>query len=150
MKQSALMNILHVGFTRLKKQTSGWLNDISAAPRLMRQSRPFVLSSLAVAVLLVSLVAGCKPAKAKAQATGAPEVNVIEVATKYRDEWLASSSPRDAARLARSTILGKTRTPIGWHVIFSTPAGSNPATPEATLHVYLKASGELERIVPGK
>jgi hypothetical protein len=144
------MNILHVGFTRFNKQTARSLNIDSAVLRLMRQPLPSMLASLAVAVLLGSLVAGCKPAKPKAQATGAPEVNVTEVATRYRDEWLARTSPRDAARLARSTILGKMRTPIGWHVIFSTPAGSNPATPEATLHVYLKASGELERIVPGK
>ena len=143
------MKILHVGFTRFNKQM-GSLNINSSALRLMRQPRPFILASLAVAVLLASLVAGCKPAKPKAQATGAPEVNVTEFATKYRDEWLARMSPRDAAILARSTVIGKIRTPIGWHVIFSTPAGSNPATPEAMLHVYLKGSGELERIVPGR
>ena len=140
------MKTLHVRFTRFIKQTAGWSNNCSAALRLMRQPRPFIAAWLAVAVLLAGLVAGCKPAKPKPQATVAPEVNITELATRYRDEWLARTSPRDAAALAQSTILGKMRTPIGWHVIFSMPPGSNPAT----LNVYLKGSGELERIVPGR
>ena len=84
---------------------------------------------------------------------GLPDAQVRQLATKYRDEWLAKSMYGDGAVLARSTIVSVERQPQGWHVTFMTPTGHNPATPEGIhdyyLHVYVTPSGKLDRIVKG-
>ena len=116
----------------------------------MRHPRPFIFAALAVAVLLGSFV-GCGTQKPKQQ--GLPDAQVRQLATKYRDEWLAKSTSEDAAVLACSTIVSVERQPWGWHITFMTPTGHNPTTPERIhdyyLHVYITPSGELDRIVRG-
>lgn len=83
---------------------------------------------------------------------GLPEVQVRQLATEYRDQWLAKSTSEDAP-LARSAIVSVERQPQGWHITFMTPTGHSPATPEGRhdyyLHVYITPTGELDRIVRG-
>ena len=53
----------------------------------------------------------------------------------------------------RGVSVAVERQPQGWHITFKTPTGHGAATPEGIydyyLHVYIKPSGELDRIVRG-
>ena len=84
---------------------------------------------------------------------GLSEAEVRQLATKYRDQWLATTQPEAALWLAQGHIVSVKHLSNGWHVVFETKTGNHPSTPEGLhiyyLHIYLKASGELDRIVQG-
>ncbi len=81
------------------------------------------------------------------------KAQVRELAIRYRDEYVAKNHPEDSSFLARGIIQTVERTSDGWHVIFVTETGHDSTTPEGMhdyyLHVFLKASGELDRIERG-
>jgi hypothetical protein len=81
------------------------------------------------------------------------EVEVRKLATQYRDQWVAANQPEGASWLAQGRIVSVQQSPNGWHVVFATKTGDDPRTPEGLhiyyLHIYLKASGELDKIVRG-
>jgi len=116
----------------------------------MHHLRPSIFAAFAVTLLLTTAV-GCS--QQPAEQPSLSDAQVRQFATKHRDEWLAKSASEDAAVLARSTIVLVEKQPQGWHITFKTPTGHSQATPEGIhdyyLHVYIKPSGELDRIVRG-
>ena len=109
---------------------------------------------LAVGIALASspaLAQGGQPSQK--QSVFDAHAQVRELATKYRDEWLAKTAREDSEQLSRGIIQSVERQESGWHVLFATKTGDSPATPEGLhiyfLHVYLKESGELEGVVRG-
>jgi hypothetical protein len=115
----------------------------------MHHIRPFIFAAFAFTLLFAAAV-GCgqqTPAQASLS-----DSQVRQFATKYRDEWLKNAS-EDAAVLARSSITTVEKQPQVWHIIFMTPTGHSPATPEGKhdyyLHIYIKPDGKLDRVVRG-
>lgn len=88
-----------------------------------------------------------------AAVSGLSEAEVRQLATKYRDQWLVTTQPEEAVWLAQGRLVSVRQLSNGWHVVFETKTGNHPSTPEGLhiyyLHIYLKASGELDRIVRG-
>jgi len=144
-----------IGVSTLLSEPSGRWDFGSAlngktALSVMRNSRSFLLSALLVTLLLASL-AGC--ARQSPQQPDLSDARVRELATKYRNEWLATNASTDAGALARGTIQSVERLAGGWHVVFVTATGHSSTTPEGVhdyfVHIYLKLSGQLDRIERG-
>jgi hypothetical protein len=108
----------------------------------------FLLAALTGALLVGGFIGCSRHTPVQKPLT---EAQVRQLATTYRDEWLAKNSVDDSATLARSTIVSIEKQLEGWHVTFVTPTGHT--LPEGRhdyyLHVYIKPSGELDRIVRG-
>jgi hypothetical protein len=81
------------------------------------------------------------------------EAEVRQLALKYRQQWLEKNQPEEAALLVQGRIVSAEPSHNGWHVVFETRTGDHPSTPEGLhiyyLHIYLKTSGELDRVVRG-
>jgi hypothetical protein len=81
------------------------------------------------------------------------EERVRQLATQYRDQWLAEHTTQDSAQLARGAIQSVEKIEGGWHVVFATRTGGGPGAEEGLhvffLHVYLRPAGELDRVVRG-
>lgn len=81
------------------------------------------------------------------------EEHVRHLAVQYRDEWLTRNPSAEASVLARGKIQSAERTTDAWHVVFITQTGHDRSSPEGMhdyyLHVYVKHSGELDRIERG-
>ncbi len=116
----------------------------------MDQLRPFNFAALTVILFLAGIV-GCSQQASKPQDLS--DAQVRQLATQFRDTWLAEGKDEAVSILARGTIVGVERLPQGWHITFNTPTGHSLATPEGIhdyfLHVYLNPSGDLDRIVRG-
>lgn len=116
---------------------------------MSRLRTPIVASLLASA--LVTAFAGCR--QQLQWHRDLSEAQVHQLATKYRDDWLAKNPSAETSILAHGTIQTVERVVSGWHIVFVTMTGHSPSTPEGIhdyyLHVYLKLSGELERIERG-
>ena len=117
----------------------------------------FSFATLA-AVLYLSGLIGCTQREPLMTAPQVPpaqqglsDVQVRQLAIKFRDAWLVEGKDEAASILAGGTIVAIERQPAGWHVTFKTPTGHSQ--PEGVhdyyLHVYLKPSGDLDRIVRG-
>ena len=108
-------------------------------------------------LLVVGIALASSPALAQggqpSQKQSLSDAQVRQLATKYRDEWLAKTAREDSEQLSRGVIQSVERRGSGWHVVFATKTGDSPATPEGLhiyfFHVYLNESGELERVVRG-
>jgi hypothetical protein len=117
----------------------------------MHQLRPFNFAVLTTILFLIGFI-GCTQQLPKPQDLS--DAKVRQLAIKFRDAWLAEGKDEAVSILARSTIGAVERQPQhGWHITFKTTTGHSAATPEGIhdyyLHVYLKPSGDLDRIVRG-
>jgi hypothetical protein len=81
------------------------------------------------------------------------QARIRELATQYRDEWVAKDTSGDSAHLARAVIQSVEKVENGWHVVFAARTGGGPGAEEGLhiyyLHVYLTSSGALDRVVRG-
>ncbi len=84
---------------------------------------------------------------------GISEKRIRQLATEYRDQWLAKNAVEDSAQLARGVIQSVEKIAGAWHVVFATRTGGGPGAEEGLhvyfLHVYLTLSGALDRVVRG-
>ena len=98
-----------------------------------------------LAGLSVMLLLGCGHEAQKP--ISQDELIIRTNATVYRDAYVSgfsvAGSENIATNLARGTIQSVESLPAGWHVVFSTKTSQH----EYVLDVYLKDSGELDRIV---
>ena len=93
----------------------------SVIKRVLFVCLPFVLGA-----------SSCERAHREAAATS--QQSIRELATKYRDDWVAKNSSEDSAQLAHGTIQSVEKTESGWHVVFATRLGGGPGAEEG-LHV---------------
>lgn len=112
----------------------------------------FVLLTLSIVLISFSCErAQRQPSLVSEQAIS--EVRVRQLATQYRDQWLAERTAEDTAQLARGAIKLVEKIESGWHVVYATPTGGGPGMEEGLhiyyLHVYLNSSGELDKVVLG-
>jgi hypothetical protein len=82
---------------------------------------------------------------------GWSDAQLRQLATKYRDEWLAENKPEDATALAAGVIQTVEKTPQGWHITFVTLSERKPGIAagfhDRFLHIYINSSGKLDRVV---
>jgi hypothetical protein len=116
----------------------------------MTHLRPFLRVAFAVTMLFADSVGCCQQPPEQPSLS---DSQVRQFATKYRDEWLAKSKSDDTAVLARSAIVSVEKQPQGWHITFKTPTGHSQTKPDGIhdyyLQVYIKSSGEFDKIVRG-
>ena len=117
----------------------------------MRQLRIFFLGAL-TATLLFATLTGCgpqTPRQSPAQ-SGLSDIQVRELAIKYRDSWVAVSKLEKAFFFKSSKIQSVKKSTTGWDVIFRT--GNVAQKGELLiyfLHVYIKPTGELDHVEEG-
>lgn len=112
----------------------------------------FIYKPTLIVGFAVVLCCGCgsRPSKESAR----EEQKVREVATAYRDAYVSGFTTLDAGEtftnLLQSSIQSVEKSSNGWLVIFSTHHASNSTTSPTQLkqiHVYIKPSGELGKIL---
>lgn len=81
----------------------------------------------------------------------APELDIRELATGYRDEWVATHAREDdRPYLEQGEIEFVEPTEEGWHVQFKTYTYGGPEGKHIYyLHVYLNEDGSLDRVQRG-
>ena len=113
--------------------------------------KSFIHQPLFVALALM-LCYGC--GSRSSEESVREEQKIREAATAYRDAYMSGFSilavGEGSTNLSRSSIQSVEKSSNGWLVIFLASHGSNHVESPAQLgqiHVYIKSSGELDRVV---
>lgn len=108
----------------------------------------FIYKPALTACFTAVLWCGC--GNYSAQESAKEEQKIREVATVYRDAYMSGFSTLSAGEtftnLSQGSIRSVEKLSNGWLVIFSAPDVRNDAK-LTEIHVYIKPSGELDRIV---
>lgn len=114
--------------------------------------------SISLALLLCVSLCSCSekpenqvPARQITNPEVAPELDIRELATEYRDEWVATHAQEDdRPHLEQGQIDHVEPIEDGWHIQFKTSTGTGPeGRHDYYLHIYMNKDGSLERVKRG-
>ena len=102
------------------------------------------MSVASLALICLGLVACSQKEQKHPDLTDA---RIRQLATEYRDAWLATNKPPQMEALSRGQIGVVTKTPKGWTVSFHTNLPTLPSEIHIImLDVYIKDDGKLDRV----